>query len=125
MNDGGIPLLQLAERRLAWADARQRLLAENVANADTPGWQPRDLAPFAAGLTHASLPLERTDPQHLAPTEAQQTSPQAHRTERAPDGNAVSLDVQLANIAETETAHDLTLDLYKKYLSLFRLAIGH
>ena len=46
------PTVSLAERRLAWLENRQRVLAQNIANADTPGYQPRDLRPFAETLAH-------------------------------------------------------------------------
>ena len=36
-------VLDLADRRLRWLDRRQQVLAQNIANADTPGWTARDL----------------------------------------------------------------------------------
>jgi flagellar basal-body rod protein FlgB len=124
MNIGDIPLFHLAEQRLAWIDGRQRLLAQNIANADTPGWKPQDLAPFAQGLQHAQAALTLTNPMHMVAAAPAPGTLRASASERAPDGNAVSLDDQLAKVADTETAHDLTSDLYKKYMSLFRTAIG-
>ena len=61
-------LLKLTERRMAWLEARQRVLAGNVANADTPGYQPRDVRSFASVLSGAAgAPgLAATDPRHLA-----------------------------------------------------------
>ncbi|CAA9227005.1 MAG: Flagellar basal-body rod protein FlgB, partial [uncultured Acetobacteraceae bacterium] len=47
-------LLQLTERRMAWLEARQRVLAGNIANADTPGYQPRDVRSFASVLAGAA-----------------------------------------------------------------------
>ena len=44
--------------------------------------------------------------------------------ERAPDGNAVSLDRQLVDVADTESAQQLTTQLYSKYMSFFRTALG-
>lgn len=41
-------LLKLTERRMAWLETRQRVLAGNIANADTPGYQPRDVRSFAS-----------------------------------------------------------------------------
>ena len=40
-----IPILSMLRTRLDWSQARQRVLAENVANADTPKFRGRDLAP--------------------------------------------------------------------------------
>jgi len=41
-----IPILSMLRTRLDWAQARQRVLAENVANSDTPKFHARDLAPL-------------------------------------------------------------------------------
>ena len=41
-------LLALTERRMAWLENRQRVLAGNIANADTPGYLPRDVRSFAS-----------------------------------------------------------------------------
>ena len=40
-----IPILSMLRTRMEWHQERQRVLAENVANADTPNYRPRDLAP--------------------------------------------------------------------------------
>jgi flagellar basal-body rod protein FlgB len=127
MDPTRIPLFDLAEQRLAWADKRQAVLAQNIANLDTPNWQSKDVAPFAQALASVAAPqLAQTDPGHLAATldPAQQSlltpSPEA----RAPDGNAVSLDEQLTKVADTATAQEIATTLYKKYMGLFSLALG-
>ncbi len=118
-----IALFDLAERRLAWADQRQGLLAQNIANADTPGWRAREVSPFAAQLGNADAALVQTSPLHIAPAAS---AAGIIRTSglHAPDGNGVAMDEQLAKVTETETIHDLVGDLYKKYLGFFKLAIG-
>lgn len=125
MNPTRLNLFDLAERRLGWLNQRQTLLAENIANADTPGWSPRDLPSFAANLAAAGTPLARTEPGHLAGTQdtilaATEPRPGA----RAPDGNAVALDEQLTKVADTQTAQELVTSIYKKYLDMFSLALG-
>ena len=57
-----IPILTMLRERMQWQQARQQVLAENVANADTPDYQAKDLVPldFSQQLAAASLPLERT-----------------------------------------------------------------
>lgn len=117
----------LAERRLAWLDTRQRLLSQNVANADTPGYRPSDAIPFREVLARSrpSAAMASTDPQHLAPPRNRNLSVEDRRTaERAPNGNAVSLDDQAIRIAETDQAHALAMGLHRKYLGMFRTALG-
>jgi flagellar basal-body rod protein FlgB len=123
MDYNQIALFDLAGKRLAWVDKRQELLAQNIANADTPGWLARDLSPFAAQLAQAGVGLARTDPMHLAGTAGGAQPAPSVTGERAPDGNGVAMDVELAKVADTETTHDLVDDLYTKYLGMFRTAL--
>jgi flagellar basal-body rod protein FlgB len=126
MNAGRIDPLALAEQKLLWLDRRQGVLAQNVANADTPGYQPRDLSPFGAALRRAET-LARTDARHLG-TPGSGPDGQAVRdrtaTERVPDGNAVSLDQQALKVAETDQAHALAIGLHHRWLAMFRTALG-
>jgi len=126
MDPSRITLFDLADRRLAHIGRRQEVLAQNIANADTPGWQARDIKPFAELLARrgSGMAPARTDPGHLAPLQG--TGPRAHAEhgERAPDGNSVALDTQLAKVADTESSHSLVTGLYQKYLAMFRTAAG-
>jgi flagellar basal-body rod protein FlgB len=120
-----IPLFALANQRLAWIDQRQQVLAQNIANIDTPGWRTRDLTPFDASLAHANLELTRTDGAHLAGAAGGGgTAGRAQVVEQAPDKNGVSLDKELEKVAESDTAHELVTELTRKYLGLVRTAIG-
>lgn len=116
----------LAEQRLAWLDGRQRLLAANVANADTPGYRARDAIPFrdvlARRITAPSLHV--TDAQHIMPAGGANRGLLASVAERTPNGNAVSIDEQAVRIAENDQAHAVTMGLHRKYLALFRTALG-
>lgn len=128
MDAGGLPtdigLFQLAERRLAWAGQRQAVLAQNVANANTPGYQPRDVAPFAAILGAVQPGLAATDPGHIQPAAGAAETRHARPRERAPDGNAVSLEDQLMKVADTSSTQEMVANLYRKYHGMFRTALG-
>jgi flagellar basal-body rod protein FlgB len=123
----GTPIA-LAERRLAWLEARQRVLAQNIAHADTPGYRPRDLKPFATLLAARGGPgLARTDPGHLGRAGAAadpRARPARATAERSRNGNAVALDEQAVKVADTDTAHALATGLHRRYLGLFRTALG-
>jgi flagellar basal-body rod protein FlgB len=111
----------MAEKRLAWIGQRQSVLAQNIANANTPGYAARDIKPFSQVLADQAEQTE--DGFTLA-----STGSQAPGDPGAPaitlDGNSVVLDEQLEKVAETDTAHQLATNLYKKYESLFMTAIG-
>lgn len=119
--------VSLAERRLAWLDTRQRLLSQNVANADTPGFRPSDAVPFRQLLesNRGQSALVTTDARHIRPSGmAALAVPDRRVTERTLNGNAVSLDQEAIRIAETDQAHALAMGLHRKYLGMFRMALG-
>jgi len=124
MDPSQIPLFNLADRRLAWIGRRQEVLAQNIANAETPGWRLHDLTPFAEHLARGpGVSPARTDAGHLAQLRPAAKG-KAQEGERAPDGNAVMLDVELARVAAAEAAHSLVTGIYQKYLAMFRTAAG-
>lgn len=124
MDTSQIGLFDMAAQRLAWVDRRQALLAQNVANADTPGYQSRDLVPFAQQLGQATGQMVRTDPQHMVGAASDLTTASLRPHERAPDGNAVSVEDQLTKIADTQNTQALTTNLTQKYMTMFRMALG-
>jgi flagellar basal-body rod protein FlgB len=119
--------LALAERRLHWLDRRQSVLAQNVANADTPGYRPHDLTPFQRELEgRMRLALARTQPGHGAGSQASAAGARTERNaaEVTPDGNAVSLDREALRIAETDTAHQLAMTVHRSFMGMFRVTLG-
>ena len=62
-----LPILSMLRTRMQWHQERQRVLAENVAKAETPRYRARDLAPpnFASTLQRESISMARTDPGHI------------------------------------------------------------
>jgi flagellar basal-body rod protein FlgB len=119
-------LFGLAERRLAWLDKRQGLLAQNIANADTPHYQPRDLKPFTLQLERAQVRMApvQTSPLHLAGVEVDAADARATEGEQAISGNQVQIERELTKVANTDASQELVSELYKKYLGLYRTAIG-
>ena len=128
MEPGQIGLFSLAEKRLAYLDQRQVVLAKNVANTTTPNWRDRDLQPFASTLSRFSAAAEpvQTSPLHMAGSTGGPLQPdlEARPAEKAPDGNSVSLETELVKMASTDDSHELVTDLYKSYMGMFRTALG-
>lgn len=120
-------LFTLAEKRLAWAAQRQGVLAANIANANTPGFQARDIAPFSKVLSgYSAIQPVRTQSGHMGGTLPTGSAPLSHEppTARALDGNSVVLDQQLTKVADTETIQSLVTTVWKKYTAMFNIALG-
>mgnify|MGYP005862074437 CR=1 FL=1 len=125
-------LFGLLSAKSAWLGQRQAVLARNIANADTPRFQPQDLVPFATALKDAASRLAPpgmmlTDKAHLAAAPAEPQGARASRVasyEIAPAGNAVVLEEEMQKLGATKLEHDLATGLYRKYAGLMRQAIG-
>ena len=123
-----IPILAMLRERMQWHQARQQVLAENVANADTPGYQAKDLAPpdFSRELAAATLPLERTDPGHIAAAggTAQFATDETGHYEIRPRGNSVSHEDEMMKVASNQMDYEAVTSLYTHSLGLIKLAAG-
>lgn len=117
-------LLGLAASRLGWLDDRQRVLARNIANSDTPGYVPRDEQPFSKSMTNLQVAPVQTDPMHLAGNTEMAATIVLRPQQRSIDGNAVSLDEQMTKVADTDTQQRLVTNLYSKYMSMYATALG-
>jgi flagellar basal-body rod protein FlgB len=129
------PLFQLLSARANFLQARHAVLAQNVANADTPHYRPRDLVEpdFRAVLERQpqgprAVLLERTSGGHLAGLPGSASAPRRQQIdsfEVAPSGNAVLIEEQLRHLGSAERGYQLATSVYGKYVGLLRTAIGH
>lgn len=119
-------LFALANRRLAYLDQSQRLLANNIANIDTPGYSPRVARPFQEMLAgRGTLQMVRTSPNDLLPPASSAPAAVSESVSaRAPDGNAVSLPQQLAAVARVQINQKYAVNIYRSYLGMVRSALG-
>ena len=124
MSTGQTDFLGLAASRLGWLDDRQRVLARNIANADTPGYVPRDEQSFSKSLADQTVAPALTNPMHLAGNAGTAGTVAVRPRQRSLDGNAVALDEQMTKVADTDTQQRLVTTLYGKYMSMYSTALG-
>ena len=125
-----LPLLGQIQGRLSWLDERQRVIAQNVANADTPGYVGRDLnqpTDFAAALRAGNngVRMTRTSAMHIAPagqSTARFETRSAPDSETTLDGNSVVVEEQMLKMAESRMAYDAAIGFYQKSMAMLRLA---
>lgn len=132
MDFSKITVLAAMKKRLAWLGQRQEVLAQNIANADTPGQKAKDLDPpdfkRLVGRENRQITVQRTNKLHLTGgfkpprdyTEKETRKPY----ETAPAGNAIILEEQMMKLGKSSADHKLMTELYKKHLGMFRIAIG-
>jgi flagellar basal-body rod protein FlgB len=126
-----MPIFAMLRTRMAWHQARQQVLADNVANADTPKFKPRDLVPPDSGRPAAAagpVALVRTDPMHLGAVGAG-SGPQFAADRRGayevrPTGNAVNLEDEMIKVAANQMDYQMVTTLYSRGLGLIKTALG-
>jgi flagellar basal-body rod protein FlgB len=123
----------LLEKSLDFRFLRQNMLAANVANVETPGYQAKDLV-FEKALgeamnAHLPGPLRVTDPRHFdgrPPTPLERVTPQVIHSANpvgALDGNTVDLEREMAKVAENQLAYDALTEILARKFRGLRLAI--
>lgn len=134
MDISGIPLFAMLRQRLGYLGERQRVIAQNVANADTPGYAPRDLKAFTfsaqvqsqAGL--AMMQPSQTAAGHLPGAARRPGGSGAFRSALAPDsettldGNKVVLEDQMIKMSESRMEYEAAIGFYQKSMALLRMA---
>ncbi len=145
MNPGDIPLLSMLKGRLEYLSNRQKVIAENVANSDTPGYLARDLKPYdfkshmqAATLQGSSSVGGPT--QGMAPSGAMAMTQQGHMqiptgktngfkpkstpdSEVKIDGNGVVLEDQMVKLTDARMQYDAAISFYQQSVGMLKTAI--
>jgi flagellar basal-body rod protein FlgB len=140
MDTSQIPLFAMLRGRMGYLAERQRVVAENVANADTPGFAPRDLKPFSFEATTPTMRvpdgvaqtaaegLEMTHANHMGLPQSASSSRSkfkpvtGHDSETRLDGNSVVLEEEMIKMGDARMDYDAAIGFYQKSLSLLRLA---
>ncbi len=119
---------ELAAKRADWAATRQAAIAGNVANADTPGYKARDVAPFRAEMAMTGrLQVAATAPRHMTVPELALRAEEVREAE-ADDvkhsANTVTLDAELMKADETARGHQLAVSVIGTYHRMMLQAVS-
>ncbi len=130
--DQGISLLTALRSRMGWLSDRQKVVSQNVANSDTPGFKPKDLAPqdFEAMVNgQSSAPLiptirlmdgtPLTMPDDTAHGSKQVSKPDSETTM---DGNSVVLEEEMLKMSESRQNFEAAVGFYEKAQDMVRMA---
>lgn len=129
------------QTNLKYLNSRRDVLAQNIANADVPGYKTKDLeAPdFSSAMKSASgentggvgsgVTLTATQPGHISGTinasNFKQTTSSGRHGDVTKTGNNVVLEDEVLKMSKTDLEYQQTADLYKKMLDMLKTAIGN
>lgn len=133
MDYNDVTVMKMAKAHMRYQAQRQKVLAENIANIDTPHYQAQDLKPLDFGRLAERearrLDMRATSPQHLPGLQdfsGPYREEELRKTyETNPTKNTVVLDEQMANVNTTQANYQLSSTLYRKMNALFRTALGN
>lgn len=128
-----LPMLSMLRTKMQWHQERQRVLAENISNSDTPNFKPRDLVEpkfnpdtmSTSAPTH-SLAMTRTSPGHIQAAGMSDNFASNNRGgyETRPAGNAVNLEDEMLKVSANQMDYAAVTSLYSRSLGLIKTAIG-
>ena len=129
--DGKPGLFHLLGQRMDWLGQRQKVLAQNIANADTPEYVPHDLKPqefrrMVERNAGAMLKPAATNAGHIQTSSLKadnRSVEQKERYETAPSGNAVVVEEQLIKVTQTQNDYSAITNLYKKQVAMMKMAL--
>lgn len=122
-----INIFQTSVAMAKHAGARQAVVAQNVANADTPGYRARTITSFASTFDDFKTAAPKaTRAGHMG---RDQGAILARKTdystaEPAPNGNSVSIEEEMLNAVNISREHNRALAIYRHGLNVIRSALG-
>jgi|APHig6443717497_1056834.scaffolds.fasta_scaffold02829_7 flagellar basal-body rod protein FlgB len=125
-----IQLFEVASKQAEWLSVRQKVVATNIANANTPEYRARDVTPFETVLKSSYAAMARTNPAHLTGdtlgsdkvgVEEEGLNQEIGIQE---SGNTVALATELAKTGEIKRQHDLNTQLVKSFHSMMMTVVA-
>ena len=116
------------QRSLDLRQQKQQVIAANIANAETPGYQPRKLhfeADLRAAAARPGIPAQQSHTRHI-PVAAGDIGAVRGQIETEPnrnplgDGNGVSLDEEMLDLAENQLLYEAATAALKKKLGILK-----
>lgn len=129
-----ISLFQAMNAKMSYLTQRQKVISQNVANADTPGYISQDLgkADFSAMVSNIDknkmhVALETSNPNHQLPP-SQSARPKILVNKEPydvkPDGNSVTLEEQMVKSNDVQMNYALMINLYRDSVDMIRTSLG-
>jgi flagellar basal-body rod protein FlgB len=127
-----MPVFSALTDKMRWHQTRQGLLAENVANAETPGYRGRDLAQYdraerVSAFSPVMVTTSATQPMHFSVSSSEGSAFGAQRManfEVTPEGNGVTLEDEMMKVTTNLMDYQAATTLYQKSIKILRTAMG-
>lgn len=127
MSLNNLSIFQMAKMRMDWAAQRQKIVSQNIANSNTPGYVAKELKKLnfknLASSQEHRVRMIRTNAAHQ-PTRPE-VGPYREEVERfpfesSPDGNEVVLEEQMSKLSDTSHQYKVASELFKKHMNILK-----
>ncbi len=135
MTTESLALFKAIGAKMDFLNQRQRIIAQNVSNSDTPSYKPQDLVPVdfnkvlkdvtkSGGVPNVSVETTNSGHMTVGGIDDPKAKKQKETYEVAPAGNAVIMEEQLIKAGQTVMDYNLMTNLYQKNMGMIRTALG-
>ena len=120
-----LAILRMADAVARHSALRHRLISENIANSDTPGYRAQDIEPFQTAFERETA-VKATRPEHISGSVRRTFSarPDSALGAESPNGNDVALGDQMVRATKALGAHNRATTVYKKTMDILRTTLG-
>lgn len=122
-----VSLFTLIDQQKNWLSTRQSLVAQNIANVNTPGYKATDTLPFARVMQSTALEMAGVHPQHMRPTQSQIMSVASRAVDgqdTTHSGNTVSPEEEMIKAAEIRGSFTLDNNLMRAFHGMW-MTVAH
>lgn len=122
-----LEVFKMAHAMAVHAGHRQALVAENVANADTPGFRARELPSFSEmyDLSNKTSALKSSREPHLFGGDGKFSARSIEaKAVATSNGNTITIEDQMLQAADVKRQHDRALAIYKSALTILQSSIS-
>jgi len=140
MSVSDFPIFAALKQQMKWLNANQKVVSQNIANADTPGYvahemERQDFSKLVSSLeskrdersvaAHTKTRLQGSQDGHFGEREGRlPRTDESEQYEVSRDGNAVELEAEMIKSTNNQMEYALTVNLYRKNLGLLKAALG-
>jgi len=112
------------EKHMKASTIRHGVIASNIANIDTPGYQARDVK-FSNALSEATLQMRATDPRHMSSPDLLGGVGSVSHDQQSPwgDRNNVEIDVEVAKMTENSMFFQAASTILSKNITMYKTAL--
>lgn len=123
VNNPGV--IDLLLKKMSYLNKSQIVHAENVSNANTPGYKSMDVKPFTFGdaLKQANVDMATTNPRHIIPASLAGVDGVGVRSKSTGPQDSGDIEFETMKVSQAAQDYQMITSVYRKLTGLFKIAL--